>query len=60
MTTENTALIAREQHVQEDLGFIPSFADWVRTIRSEPWTGRARRLEHEVDPASAASRAEAA
>lgn len=28
-----------EQHVIEDLGFIPSFADWVRCIRPEPWTG---------------------
>ena len=24
-----------EQHVREDLGFIPSFADWVRCIRPE-------------------------
>ena len=24
-----------EQHVQEDLGFIPSFADWVKAIRPE-------------------------
>jgi hypothetical protein len=25
-----------EQHVREDLGRIPSFADWVRAIRPEP------------------------
>ncbi len=25
-----------EQHVREDLGFIPSFVDWVRCIRPEP------------------------
>ena len=31
-----------EQHVVEDLGFIPSFADWVRCIRPEPWMGRAQ------------------
>ncbi len=31
-----------ERHVQEDLGFIPSFADWVRAIRPEPWMGRSR------------------
>ena len=30
-----------EQHVLEDLGRIPSFADWVRAIRPEPWMGRA-------------------
>ncbi len=28
-----------EQHVLEDLGRIPSFADWVRAIRPEPWMG---------------------
>ena len=39
-----------EQHVREDLGFIPSFADWVRCIRPEPWMGRAQPLHHEVDP----------
>lgn len=39
-----------EQHVKEDLGFIPSFADWVRAIRPEPWMGRAERIEAQVDP----------
>ncbi|MER2508267.1 MAG: hypothetical protein ABTQ27_05850 [Amaricoccus sp.] len=39
-----------EQHVREDLGFIPSFADWARAIRPEPWMGRAQRIEGEVDP----------
>ena len=34
-----------EQHVKEDLGFIPSFADWVKAIRPEPWMGRAERIE---------------
>jgi hypothetical protein len=29
-----------EQHVREDLGFIPSFADWVKAIRPEAWMGR--------------------
>jgi hypothetical protein len=33
-----------EQHVQQDLGFIPSFADWMRAIRPLPWMGRAGRL----------------
>ncbi len=36
-----------EQHVREDLGRIPSFADWVRAIRPEPWMGRAVRLDLE-------------
>jgi hypothetical protein len=35
-----------EQHIIEDLGRIPSFADWVRCIRPEPWMGRVgRRLD---------------
>ena len=34
-----------EQHVREDLGFIPSFADWVREVRPRPWMGRTQKLE---------------
>ena len=34
-----------EQHVQQDLSFIPSFADWMRAIRPLPWMRRASRLE---------------
>ena len=26
-----------EQHVIEDLGHIPSFEDWARAIRPQPW-----------------------
>jgi hypothetical protein len=36
-----------EQHVREDLGRIPSFADWGRSIRPEPWMGRTSRLSVE-------------
>lgn len=39
-----------EQHVREDLGRIPSFADWVRAIRPEKWMGRATTLEVEKSP----------
>ena len=42
-----------EQHVREDLGFIPSFADWVKAIRPEPWMGRAQRLEDHLNIADA-------
>ena len=42
-----------EQHVSEDLGFIPGFADWVRCIRPEPWMGRAQKIEQAVDPFAA-------
>ena len=44
-----------EQHVLEDLGFIPSFADWVRCIRPEPWMGRAQPIHKQVDPFAAAA-----
>ena len=36
--------------MREDLSFIPSFADWVRRIRPEPWMGRAQPIHREVDP----------
>ena len=26
-----------EQHVLEDLGFIPSLSDWLREMPSQPW-----------------------
>ena len=42
-----------EQHVTEDLGFIPSFVDWMRCIRPESWMGRAQRIEQTVDPFAA-------
>lgn len=33
-----------EQHVTEDLGFIPTVADWLRGIQPEPWMSRSRKL----------------
>lgn len=33
-----------EQHVQEDLGRIPSFAEWALAIRPERWMGQALKL----------------
>lgn len=39
-----------EQHVKEDLGFIPTVADWLRCMKHEPWMSeRARKLSKEVD-----------
>lgn len=32
--------ILGEQHVREDLGRIPTLADWLRPIRAEPWMHR--------------------
>lgn len=40
-----------EQHVREDLGRIPSFADWARAIRPEPWMGRTDRLAMTINDA---------
>jgi hypothetical protein len=37
-----------EQHVKEDLGRIPTAADWLRCIRPEPWMGQAQKLEREL------------
>ena len=39
-----------EQHVIEDLGRIPTLADWTRCIRPEPWMGRTQPVHLEVDP----------
>jgi hypothetical protein len=30
--------------VREDLGFIPSFADWAQAIRPKRWMGRASKV----------------
>lgn len=34
-----------EQHVREDLGFIPSFADWARLITPQAWMLRGHPLD---------------
>ena len=39
--------------MQQDLGFIPSFADWMRAIRPLPWMGRAGRLDDRPDRVAA-------
>lgn len=36
-----------EQHVREDFGHIPSFVDWARAIRQEPWMNKPQRLGFE-------------
>jgi len=38
-----------EQHVREDLGFIPSFGDWAKAIRPKRWMGRTRQIISDVD-----------
>lgn len=39
-----------EQHVIEDLGHIPSFAEWAKCLKPEPWMGRAQALHKTFDP----------
>ena len=38
-----------EQHVREDLGSIPSFADWARTIAPQAWMLRGHPLDQQLD-----------
>ena len=38
-----------EQHVQEDLGWIPSAADWLKEIRPKSWMGPRSKLQHPPD-----------
>lgn len=38
-----------EQHVREDLGSIPSFADWARLITVQAWMLRGHRLDESVE-----------
>jgi len=34
-----------EDHVQEDLGFVPSVDKWLRNMRIEPWMSGARKRQ---------------
>ncbi len=42
--------LVAERHIVEDLGHIPSFVDWARCIRPEPWMGRAGRIGRLDEP----------
>jgi len=37
-----------EQHVIEDLGFLPTLSDWVARIEPAPWMNRSRPLSREL------------
>ena len=39
-----------EQHVLEDLGAIPTAADWLRELPMRSWMQRSRRLSQELAP----------
>lgn len=38
-----------EQHVVEDLGFIPSMQDWFTNLKPQPWMGKTKKLEVELE-----------
>ena len=38
-----------EQHVQEDLGFIPHAAQYLERIAAEPWMNKSRKLSRELE-----------
>lgn len=44
-----------EQHVREDLGFIPSFADWARLIAPEAWMLKGNPFDEPVRAAAGTS-----
>lgn len=38
-----------EQHVTEDLGWIPSLSDWLVHIQPQPWMNKSRKLSKELE-----------
>jgi hypothetical protein len=38
-----------EQHVREDLGFVPKASEWLELIEPQPWMQNARRLSRELE-----------
>lgn len=37
-----------EQHVIEDVGYLPTLSDWVKNIQAEPWMTRNKKLSKEL------------
>lgn len=37
-----------EQHVLEDLGFIPSLSDWLKEMPSQPWMAGQRKVQVKI------------
>ena len=44
-----------EQHVQEDLGRIPSFAEWALAIQPQRWMGQALKLSKALEAEGSAT-----
>ena len=45
-----------EQHIKEDLGWIPTVKDWLRHLQLRPWMGRAGQLLADPEGASPPAR----
>lgn len=41
-----------EQHVIEDMGFLPALTDWLKTMQAEPWMSRTKKLPEEATKAA--------
>jgi hypothetical protein len=39
-----------EQHVKEDLGWVPSAVDWLKNLAPQPWMARTGKLSIETPP----------
>lgn len=44
-----------EQHVKEDLGFLPTAQDWLQNLMPQPWMRRVGKLGVETIPSQVAS-----
>ncbi len=38
-----------EQHVQEDLGWIPSLSDWLKCIQPQAWMNKPQKLSKQLE-----------
>lgn len=38
-----------EQHVKEDMGFIPPVTMWLEQLQAQPWMNRSRKLSRELE-----------
>lgn len=38
-----------EQHVSEDMGFLPSFGDWAKNIQCEAWMNKPMKLSRTLE-----------
>jgi hypothetical protein len=46
-----------EQHVLEDMGFIPTLSDWLINIKPQPWMNKPQKLSKQLEKDAQASAA---